>query len=232
MGVCLPGTKKFGMYSLADLCKVYTVGKEFYQERQLGNDWEFSKYTRSVITPSGKIYAINCRTTSEKIDHYFYEISESKASNRGPLPVPRKDSALIYLNNYIYMIGGQGEGEKCSRKNYRYSLKEKKWTQICESNVALRKPTVCSMNNRYICKLGGLNEFDYINKVIEMYDTLTDRWSLVRASPRNILEEIQILEDSYAIQINDDQIYVFGGKNANKYVLLYVDLTRIVVLCC
>ncbi len=49
-----------------------------------------------------------------------------------------------------------------------------------------------------------------------MYDTLTDKWALVRASPRNILEEIQILEDSLAIQISDDQIYVFGGKNSNK----------------
>lgn len=83
------------------------------------------------------------------------------------------------------------------------------------------------MSNRYILKLGGLNEFDYINKVIEMYDSLTDRWSLVRASPRNILEEIQILEDSQAIQINDDQIYIFGGKNANKYSFDYVDSIRI-----
>ena len=45
---------------------------------------------------------------------------------------------------------------------------------------------------------------------------MTDKWSLVRASPRNIMEEIQILEDSYALQINDDQVYIFGGRNANK----------------
>lgn len=49
-----------------------------------------------------------------------------------------------------------------------------------------------------------------------MYDSLTDRWSLVRASPRNILEQVQILQDSHAVQINDDQVYIFGGKNANK----------------
>ena len=81
---------------------------------------------------------------------------------------------------------------------------------------------MCAVSNRYILKLGGLNEFDYINKVIEMYDTVADRWSLVRASPRNILEEIQILEDSQALQINDDQIYIFGGKNSNKYFCYYL----------
>lgn len=101
---------------------------------------------------------------------------------------------------------------------------------IAESNVALRKATVCVVNNRYICKLGGLNEFDYINKVIEMYDTITDKWSLVRASPRNIMEEVQILEDSHAIQISDDEIYIFGGKNANKYILFYVVSTPIQAL--
>ena len=85
---------------------------------------------------------------------------------------------------------------------------------------------------RYICKLGGLNEFDYINKVIEMYDTLTDKWSLVRASPRNILEEIQILEDAHALQISDDEIYIFGGKNSNKYFFHYRDLTLIQALSC
>jgi hypothetical protein len=108
MHYCLPGTNKLAFYSLADACKVHTVGKEYYQERQLSNDWTFSNYTRSVITPSGKIYAINCRTTKDKIDPYFYEITETKASNRGPAPAPKRDSALLYLNKNIFLIGGQG----------------------------------------------------------------------------------------------------------------------------
>lgn len=170
-----------------------------------------------MITPAGKIYAINCRSSSEKIDPYFYEIGEAKASNRGPLPAARREAALLWLNGFIYLLGGRGEGEKCSRKNYRYSLREKRWSQVAESNVALRKATVCALGSRYICKLGGLNEFDYINKVIEMYDAVADKWALVRASPRNILEEVQILEDALALQVSEDQLYVFGGRNANKY---------------
>ena len=51
---------------------------------------------------------MNCRTTKTKIDSYFYEIGESKASNRGPLPAPKRDSSLIYMNGNIYLIGGQG----------------------------------------------------------------------------------------------------------------------------
>ncbi len=48
-----------------------------------------------------------------------------------------------------------------------------------------------------------------------MYDTTTDKWSIVRANPKNVLEEVQILEDSIAVQIAEDQIYVFAGKNSN-----------------
>jgi hypothetical protein len=68
----LAGTNKLGYYFLSDLCKVHTFGKEFYHEKILSNDWNFSTYTKSVTTSNGKIYAINCRTTKEKIDSYLY----------------------------------------------------------------------------------------------------------------------------------------------------------------
>lgn len=99
----------------------------------------------------------------------------------------------MHCNKAIYVIGGNNDHEKCSNRNFKYSLRDKKWHEISNSNVALRKPTVCSFRDRYIFKIGGLNEFDYINKVIEMYDTTTDKWSIVRANAKNVLEEVLIL---------------------------------------
>ena len=32
------------------------------------------------------------------------------------------------------------------------------------------------------------------------------------------MEEVEILEDSLAAQIYEDQIYIFSGKNSNKYI--------------
>lgn len=60
---CIPLTKKVAFYLMADVCRVPTVNSEYYHERTLSNDWNFSPETRSVITPSGKIFAINCRST-------------------------------------------------------------------------------------------------------------------------------------------------------------------------
>ena len=64
-----------------------------------------------------------------------------------------------------------------------------------------------------------------------MYDTLTNTWSIVRASPKNVLEEVQILEDSLAAQIGEDQIYVFAGKNGNKYFFFYLVIKLILASC-
>lgn len=61
-----------------------------------------------MLTKAGKIFAVNCRTTASKIDPYLYEIGENKASNRGPMPAPKRESSLLYLNGYIYVIGGRG----------------------------------------------------------------------------------------------------------------------------
>lgn len=87
----------------------------------------------------------------------MYEITPEKVSNRGRLPEPKRNSAIVYCNKSIYVIGGNGEKEKCSAKNLKYSLKDKKWKPISDSNVALTKPTVCSFRDRYILKIGGLN---------------------------------------------------------------------------
>ena len=74
----------------------------------------------------------------------MYEILEEKVSNKGRRPDPKRNSSFIYANNALYVIGGNNDNEPCSQKNYKYSLKDKKWSEIADSNIALRKPTVCT----------------------------------------------------------------------------------------
>jgi len=42
LSYCLPNTKKLAYYIIADIVKSPSVGKEFYHERELANDWTFS----------------------------------------------------------------------------------------------------------------------------------------------------------------------------------------------
>lgn len=48
---CIPGTKIVGYYEMNEICKFSTIEGEYYQERTLSNDWNFSKYIRTVTTP-------------------------------------------------------------------------------------------------------------------------------------------------------------------------------------
>ena len=89
----------------------------------MNNNWVFTPYAKTVITPDGRIFGINCRTTDNKQDSSLYEITSEKASNRGRIPEPRKNSGFTYCNKCIYVIGGNGEKEKCSAKNFKYSLR-------------------------------------------------------------------------------------------------------------
>lgn len=94
----------------------------------------------------------------------MYEITPEKVSNKGRLPNPKINSAFIYCNKNLYIICGNGLDEPCTIKNYCYSFRDKKWKEIADANIAVRKPTVCTFRDRYIVKFGGLNEFDYISK--------------------------------------------------------------------
>jgi len=97
---------------------------------------------------------------------------------------------MIYLQNQIYVVGGKNVNEPCSNKTCRYDIKTKKWEEVANSNYPLRKPTLCTFNDRYIFKLGGFNEFDYISKGIEVYDPVSNAWSIVRVSSQSALEEV------------------------------------------
>lgn len=57
----------------------------------------------------------------------MYEITNEKVSNKGKLPNPKINSAFVYCNKALYVIGGNGLDEPCSGKNYTYNLKDKKW---------------------------------------------------------------------------------------------------------
>lgn len=181
------GTRKIFYYYLPDICKLLSVTKQYIREQTLPTSWQFGDYVRSLSTPQGSIYAINCRTSKDKLDPSLYEIDvcQNKVSNRGPIPSPMRDSVFIYCNKFLYVIGGSNDKQNCSTHGFKYSIRDKKWIEIAEANIGLKKPTVCTFKDRYIIKLGGLNEFNFINKSMQVYDTLSDRWSIIQVSMSN-----------------------------------------------
>jgi hypothetical protein len=91
------------------------------------------------------------------------------------------------------------------------------YLQISPTNYPIRKATLCTLSSRYIYRFGGLNEFDYIDKNIEVYDSNNNGWTVVRTSSKVITQETEVLYNSFAVPINENSIYVFGGDNMNGF---------------
>ena len=85
---------------------------------------------------------------------------------------PRKLFGVCYLNEAIYVIGGQTLKSKFDNSCECFDFRTKKWRQIANLNEGVSRPSVCNLNGNYIFKFGGINKFDVIDKSIERYDPI------------------------------------------------------------
>lgn len=70
---------------------------------------------------------------------------------------------MIFLNNYVFLIGGINPNAKALKTVDKYNVKKKQWSSAGALHVGVVNPTVCAFKNRYILSCCGLNEFDFIS---------------------------------------------------------------------
>ncbi len=128
----------------------------------------FSQDTLSCISPFGSIYIVNSKTTSAEYDLNFwqYKFSEGNIKKRVSIPSPRKRHGMIFLNNFIYLIGGTNSTSKTLKTVDKYNVRKKQWSSAGSLHVGVVNPTVCTFRNRYILSCCGMNEFDFISNRI------------------------------------------------------------------
>ena len=90
-----PHSKILYYYFLDDIVKENSLTKEYLQESILPINWTISPETKSIITSDGRIFAVGCRNTENKIDNYLYEITDTKVSKRTKIPQPKKQPGII-----------------------------------------------------------------------------------------------------------------------------------------
>lgn len=74
----------------------------------------FTEYSQSCISPYGSIFLTNVNTTNKKYDLNFwqYKFNSEQIKKRVPLPSPRKQHGMVFLNNSIFLIGGSSPTSK------------------------------------------------------------------------------------------------------------------------
>lgn len=78
----------------------------------------------------------------------------------------------------------------------------------------LKDVAICPFNNRYIYQFFGRTNKDLIDTCIYRYDAVRDKWSHLKLKNE---PEIKPLYCPLVTQLNEEFLFVFGGKNAFGY---------------
>lgn len=117
----------------------------------------------------------------------------------------RKEHASVYLNNFVYVLGGyDGTSNAFLNSCERYDLEKDEWRPIDPMLIAKCAFGACAMDNRYIFVVGGYDGIARLN-TIERYDTETQKWDM----PKITLHEP--LSNSACFSELDNNLTILGG---------------------
>lgn len=157
----------------------------------------------------GKIYALNGLNNNfnlvDNIEVYdpdtrMWMLETGDTSNI------KKDSAVIFADNKIYVAGGYNNGLYYSDIK-SYDPETKAWRNEGQLNTARGRAGAVS-DGRYIYVAGGRNADKYID-TIEVFDTATATISKAITMPEPLIEP--------QLFFNDDTLYIVGGTGYKGY---------------
>jgi len=193
-----------------------------FKEVTLNIEFQIPSQHRSVITSSGEIYLTGgLDSEAQNLDQvYLYHPEDQTLLPKAKLKYGRSSHGTCIQQNYIYIVGGstnEGETNSCERFkiNQDGTLEGE---EIANLNQASWGCCIASFNNVSLYKFGGKSDLDEFNNLIERYDQLENVWTVINCRFLKSIEPgFSFFACSACIQINEDEIYIFGGiKLENK----------------
>ncbi|CAD8151879.1 unnamed protein product [Paramecium pentaurelia] len=179
-------------------------------------DYQVPAFHKSIVTPNGDVY-ISGGLTDQK-DNIKESIirkytQDGQIQQIGRLTYPRSSHSMVYCNQAIYFLCGYLDHSKITSSMEKYNIQTQKMELCSPCYKPANQPGCCTFNDRYIYKFGGNDENGQILFIIERYDTFTNKWEHI--NPKiDSLESSKFLTTfltSACVQINQTNIYVFGG---------------------
>ena len=166
----------------------------------------------SIATSTGSIYLIggvdmvNSNLSSAKT--YLYREDINGFVRKNNLIIPREAFSLIYVNGKIFVIGGITSGKGVISDCEVYDIESDEWKMIERLNTRACQVAICSFKNKYIYKFGGLEskskEGAKHSESIEKYIIRENKWIVIKPKIKDFIL-------SAAVQINNNQMFIFGG---------------------
>ena len=196
-----------------------------FEEVDLIIPFTIPEYSRSLITDYGDIYLSGGLSNEKKGKTlntlYKYNKYQKTLSIKNPMNKARKAHGFIFLNESLYVCGGLNEADEALDSCERYHIKNEAWVNISKMQKKSSYFTLTSFGNNYIFKYGGVSSGSFI----ERYEIQSDKWVEINYFAEN--KNFIIPSLCGGIQINDRDIFIFGGienhSEVNKSFILRVN---------
>jgi hypothetical protein len=176
-----------------------------FQKITLDIDFNLPPNHASISTSEGKLYLNGGKGNLDKM--YEMNFETRRMIQRKSMRQTRWDHAICVSKGFIYALGGadREENYRLNKKCERYDISLDSWMEIASFTTEASDFSVCNFNDKYLYKFGGWNSVSYIN-IIERYDIEFDQWTIINPPLKPMLGGFP-----ECIQINERQIYIFGG---------------------
>ena len=142
-------------------------------------DCEFNYYAAATTLPDGSIIITGGGSSNNA---YIYENKKIYAASS--MNHIRKEHSIVYLNNFIYAIGGYDEIQnQFLNKCEKYWILNKEWLDCADMNIARCAFCATVVNNKYIFIFGGYDGTQRLAS-IEKYVPENDSWYMINTSLR------------------------------------------------
>lgn len=179
------------------------------------------RWHKSIATPSGKLFLLGGASVDikaiKKNSLFEYLFEQNKLKQKSPMSISRSGFGLVYMNNHLYVLGGNIDESQTTSRCEKYNILSDTWSDIANLNLPASNFNACCFNENFIYKFGGKMDDNFLVKTIEKYNPKINRWIILNFRFEDLKkeEEFKLLAASGCCQINQNHIIVFGGAEEN-----------------
>ncbi|CAD8162651.1 unnamed protein product [Paramecium pentaurelia] len=203
---------------------IYNIENNEWTYKQMPNNTlEYNYYAAAVSLPSGDIII-----TGGGVSRNTMLISPSKGFQSQALKsmyFPRKEHACVYLDGFVYAIGGyDGSAKQMLSCCEKYSLVSDEWKIIDPLQKQKCAFAAAAAINKFIYVFGGFDGRERLN-TIERYSVKENQWKVLDVKFK------QGFSNAAAISYDDNKILILGGGSNQgfSYDLQVYDVNEQVV---
>ena len=193
---------EFFGFSLVNLAHIVT-------QNQPLSSYIIPKGQRALNLSNGRIFMVG--GNEKGVNFHEYDTSRRKVIDLKAMnEKSRLYPSLCATKTHIYVGGGQAlSGEQLSSFE-AYEIESNTWKKLAPLSQPAIDFALCAVNDAWIYKIGGRSNDTILNS-IEKYSIDDNLWIPVTPKYSSRVTGFKFLAGSHAVQINKNEIFIFGG---------------------